>query len=156
MTSRQTSAFQKAIGTKVETGAFAEGKLTLQIQPMRIDWVHEPPDNPGAAVPQHMGLFPGAADPLLQFGRRWARSDSFPGTPRVALGLVLTSETTDRASGYRELSDLIDGVPTDSNARDFMYQVNIPRHSKASVDGLMVNRLSRWSVALYRRFIVTP
>jgi hypothetical protein len=38
----ETSIVQRAIATRIETGPFAEGKLTLQVQPIRIDWVHEP------------------------------------------------------------------------------------------------------------------
>jgi len=106
--------------------------------------------------PSWLGPFPAAARPLLDLGRRWAASGSFPDTPRIALGLVLTSPTADRASGYRELADFVDGVPADPNATDFVYQVNIPRDSRADVAGLRVNRLSKWSVMLSRLLTIIP
>ena len=66
----------------------------------------------------------------------------------------MVSATTDRESGYGELSHFVD-VPANPIATDFMYQVNIPRDSRAGVV-LRVNRLSKWSVALYRQIVVAP
>ena len=68
----ETSIFQRATGTKVEIGPFAEGKLTLQTQPMRVDWVHEPAATPAEPDAPDLGPFPSAAGPLLELGRRWA------------------------------------------------------------------------------------
>jgi|GEM_PF-1843818 len=150
----ETSTYQRANATKVEVGPFAEGRLTLQVQPMRVDWVHEPLVSLGQQGVSVLGPFPDAADPLLDLSRRWASSNSFPGTPRIALGLVVSSSTTDRASGYRELANLIEGVPTNPEASDFMYQVNIPRTAHVDIAGLKVNRLSKWGVALIRQFVV--
>jgi hypothetical protein len=153
----EISTVQKTTATKTEIGPFAEGTLKLQVQPMRVDWRHEPTGIGSApGLFPVLGPFPQAADSLLELGRRWAANNSFPDTPRVALGLVLVSLTTDRASGYRELADFVDGVPTNPDASDFMYQVNIPRDSHVDVAGLRVNRLSKWSVGLYRLLALTP
>ena len=148
----ENSIFQRTTGTKTEIGTLAEAKLTLQIQPMRVDWVHEQSANPGEQGAPRLGPFPDAAGPLLQLARQWATRSSFPDTSRVALGLVLVSSTTDRESGYGELSHFVD-VPANPIASDFMYQVNIPRDCRAGVV-LRVNRLSRWSVASHRQIVV--
>jgi len=123
---------------------------------MRVDWLHEAADAPGERGIPRLGAFPTAVEPLVQLGRRWATGNSFPDTLRIALGVVLVSPTVDRASGYRELSAFVDGAPTNPGARDFLYQVNVPRDSRAGVDALRLNRLSRWSVGLVRRFVVAP
>jgi hypothetical protein len=152
----ETSSLQRATATKTETGPLAEARLTLQVQPMRVDWIHAPMGIANEqGLPPFLGTFPGAADPLLQLGRRWATSVSFPDTPRIALGLTLMSRTEDRASGYRELADFVP-VPTDPNVADFSCQINIPRSSCVDVADLKVNRLSKWSVGLSRLFAITP
>jgi hypothetical protein len=122
---------------------------------MRVDWIHEPLAGLGQKDASVLGPFPDAADPLLELSRHWASTNSFPDTSRIALGLVLSSPTTDRASGYRELAEFIEGVPTNPDASDFMYQVNIPRISHVNVAGLKVNRLSKWGVTLIRQFVLT-
>ena len=140
----ETTTQQRAAATRVESGSFAEGTLRLQIQPMRVDWFYEPPPATTAAMPA-FGRFPAAARPFLEFVRRWATTGSFPTSTRIALGFTLIAATEGRATGYRELSEFIDGVPT-PDATDFQYQVNRPRASRAGIEGLNINRLSRWSV----------
>jgi hypothetical protein len=153
----ENSVVQRATATRTERGPFADGNLSLQIQPMRIDWVHEPV-GVGAVggLPPVLGVFPTAADALLQLGRRWVTNGWFPpSTPRVALGFILISPAPDRESGYRELGQFIDGVPNTPDATDFQYQVNRPRASRTGIDGLQVNRLSKWSVGAYGVFVIS-
>lgn len=151
----ENSAVQRATATRSESGSFADGTLGLQVQPMRIDWVHEPVGlGSEGASPPTFGPFPGAAEPLLELGRRWVRSAWFPATQRIALGFVLISATPDRQAGYRELTRFIDAVPKGSDATDFQYQVNRPRPSRAGISGLRVNRLSKWSVGTYQMVVV--
>jgi hypothetical protein len=153
----ESSTVQRTMSTKVETGPFAEGKLRLIVQPMRIDWVHEPADiETEWGVENVLGPFPSACEPLLHLGRRWAKSDLFPSIQRIALGLVLIFPTRDRATGYRGLDQFIDGVPNAPDAADFLYQVNRPRPSRAGIDGLRVNRLSKWSVGAYKTVVINP
>jgi hypothetical protein len=146
----ETSVFQRASSTRIESGPFAEGTLTLQVQPIRIDWAYEPLGIEANAQPRVLGTFPSAAEPLIKLGHRWIESNSFPAAQRIAIGLILISATPDRASGYRELSEFIDGVPEASDATDFQYQINRPRPSAVDIEGLQLNRLSRWSVGAYK------
>jgi hypothetical protein len=145
----ETSVTQRASATRIETGPYAEGKLTLQVQPIRIDWVHEAAGMGDGGQSATLGIFPGAAEPLVQLAHRWVQSDRLPSTQRMALGFVLISPTPDRQTGYEELRQFIDGVPTAPDATDFSYQVNRPRSSATHIDGLRVNRLSKWSVGAY-------
>ena len=122
---------------------------------MRIDWAYEPVGlEAREGLPPFIGPFPAAADPLIQFGHRWAASAWFPSVSRVAVGFTLLSPTRDRETGYQELSQFIDGVPNTPDARDFYYQVNRPRVSRAGIEGLQVNRLAKWSVGAFLVFAV--
>jgi hypothetical protein len=150
----ESSTMQRALAMRTDTGSFADGTLNLHTLPMRIDWVYEPVASFAieGGLPPVLGPFPGSADPLIQLGHRWATSGWFPSTPRIALGLILISAVQDRDAGYRELAQFIDGVPDASDAQDFQYQVNRPRPSKSEIEGLRVNRLSKWSVGAFRQF----
>jgi len=153
----ENSAQQRATLTRVETGPFADSTLRLQTQPMRIDWIQEPEGlGPEVSLPQLLGPFPAAAEALLKLGRRWASSGLFPSAQRLALGFVLVSPTPNREEGYRALEQFIDGVPNTPDAVDFQYQVNRPRSSGAGIEGIQVNRLSKWSVGAYQFLAVAP
>ncbi len=151
----ETSTFQRGTATKRDSGPFEQGTLTLQVQPMRIDWLFEADnrtsDDDAMAV---VGSFPASAEAFLRLAHHWAQSELFPATQRLALGFVLVAETPDRQTGYDELSRLIDAVPRGTDATDFHYQVNRPRASRAGVDNLQVNRLSKWSVGAYQRVVL--
>ena len=152
----ETSTKQKQIATTIEIGGLGEGRLTLQIQPMRVDWVYEAPGiGSENGLPPVLGPFPAATEPLLQLGRKWVGTDKFPETPRIALGLVLLSATHDRMTGYEELAGFVEGVPKEPTATDFSYQVNLPRDSRAGIVGLAINRVSKWSVGMYKLVAVT-
>lgn len=153
----ESSIIQRATSTRTETGPFADGTLTLQVQPMRVDWNYEPIGvGLHDGLPPVLGAFPTAAGPLLQFGYRWVRAAWFPSTSRIALAFVLISATANRERGYRELDRYIDGVPSTPDATDFHYQVNRPRASRAGLDGLQINRLSKWSVGGYGSVFFAP
>jgi|HubBroStandDraft_2_1064218.scaffolds.fasta_scaffold338677_2 hypothetical protein len=103
-----------------------------------------------------IGPFPASAEPLVEIGCRWAAIASFPSTSRIALGLTLVSPVADRETGYRELASFVDGVPNADEASDFHYQINYPRPSRAGVEGLLINRLAKWSVSAFRLGIFRP
>jgi len=73
----------------------------------------------------------------------------------MALGFILISGVPDRATGYQELGKFVDGVPSSDDATDFLYQVNRPRASRAGVEGLHLNRLSKWSVGGHQVVTIT-
>jgi hypothetical protein len=145
----ETSIVQRMIAVRTETGPFAAGTLTLIVQPTRLDWNYEglPSDVP---IALKIGPYPDALRPFLDFCHRCGTAAWFPSTTRIALGLVLTVPTENRQTGYHELSQYIDGVPDDPEARDFQYQVNLPRAARVGIDRLEINRLSKWSVGSIR------
>jgi hypothetical protein len=152
----ETTIVQREAALRIESGPFAEGKLTLQVQPIRIDWVHEPAGMGEGGQPVTLGRFPAAAEPLPQLGRQWIESEWFPSVQRMALGFVLTSPTRNNETGYGELRRFIDGVPSSPDAADFLYQVNRARPSRVGLNGIHVNRLSRWSVGAYQFVALAP
>jgi hypothetical protein len=139
-------SWQRLQNLRIESGPFADGILKVLGQPMRIDCIHEPAETFGTP-PEVLGSFPHAVDPLKALVYRWLENYAFPTTQRIALGLTLHFETRDRRAGYQSLKQFVDGVPDSDEATDFIYQINRPRPSCTGLSGLIINRLSRWSVA---------
>jgi hypothetical protein len=138
-------------GEVTATTASPDGKLSLQIQSSRIDWLVQPAD---IEIPDLLAdpRFPeiGPVDPsLARFGhlvRAWLQHPDLPELNRLAFGLLVHAPVKDRRTGYSILPEYIP-VRLDPDSSDFLYQVNKPVQSRTSVPGLAVNRLARWSVA---------
>lgn len=91
----------------------------------------------------------GEAKPALEFLRHIAEKwvDVEVPVRRVGFGAVLHSDVSSVSEGYQELSRLLPSVKLDvQGSSEFLYQINRPRRSQV-VDGLMINRVSKWSVA---------
>jgi hypothetical protein len=77
---------------------------------------------------------------------RWIENG--PEFTRIALGVVVHEPVPSREEGYRRLARYLPAVKIDpEGSSELFYQVNRPRKSQV-IEGLKVNRLSKWSVAL--------
>jgi hypothetical protein len=113
------------------------------IQPLRVDWVYNKPEEAQAI---------GSFSPSLNLFHRLMNSwfEVAPNALRLAFGGVLLIPVDTKADGYRLLSTLLPSVIIDAEgSSDFSYQINRARISKAGIEGLRINRLSRWSTALW-------
>jgi hypothetical protein len=149
----ENTIHQRAVALRQDSGSFLDAAATLTVLPGRIDWVFMPLQTaePGFAT---LGPFPVAAERHLAAMSQWVRSERFPATRRLALGIVLVEPTETRESGYERLRHFIDAVPR-GEASDFLYQVNRYRASTTDVPELKVNRLAKWSVSQVRMVVVT-
>jgi hypothetical protein len=143
----------EAVNSQSKLGLYQErGKLddtsvlALQVQGGRVDWFLLPTDasEPGPHFAT-IGDFPQTLEQFSALMRRW-----FPSSPllsRFALAGVLLQPQPDRVAGYIQLSKYVPAVRISTSSFDFLYQINRPRQ----IEGLHINRLTRWSVALHRR-----
>lgn len=142
-------------GLYLESGTVEERKLSLQIQPERIDWTLTPLDPTGAApitgLPS-LGSFPVTLASFMDLMLRWL--PVCPPANRLAFGCVLFQPAENRQAGYLQTAQYLDGIVTldPENSSDFFYQINRPRPSGTGLQGLRINRLSRWSVLLFEGF----
>ncbi|MCX6622640.1 MAG: hypothetical protein NTY38_16535 [Acidobacteria bacterium] len=142
-------------GTGVVQGAFATGKLILRLESDRIDWVLSPADMEAeelAASAEFTGLGP-AMDGLDAFSviaEKWLDFDEAPAVARIAFGAVFVHQEPDRRAGYLRLPDYVP-VVVDPESSDFLYQINLPlTQSTSDIEGLQLNRLSKWAVVRIR------
>lgn len=151
----ETITSRPKIGQYVASGDFEGRRLTLHIQPGRIEWNLSPTprDSDEEFAPPSLGLFSEALASLLKVASAWL--PHAPALNRIAFGAVLTQPVADRRAGYVLLQHYLKSVKIDPDgSSDLSYQINRPRPS-AYVEGLPINRLSKWSVQLAQRVTMT-
>ncbi len=149
----------KGIEQRAE-GPFYDRKLALRVRPGRVDWVLTTADS---GVPDEGGVgtagkFAECLEIMDEVAGNWWGSEGCPSFQRLALGAVLLFPVADRELGYRVLSTYLPSVKLDAeNSRDFSYQINKPRIFRALDIEVLINRLSKWSVAAFQvgAFVVT-
>jgi len=125
--------------------------LSLQCDRQRIDWLLTSvivADRELTEFPR-FGKLPEALDLYRRFFLSWLAHA--PSCKRVAFGCVLTRAAESREAGYRWISNLLPAITLDpKGSSDFSYSINRPRQSTSGIEGLNINRLSKWSVARLR------
>lgn len=130
------------IELRQEEGETKLGHLVLAILPMRIDWLlPEELEKPETLTPDE------SLNEFHAYVERWL--EMAPIMQRLAFGAVIEVPMQNRPSGYRQLSPYLPFVQIDADASsDFLYQINRPRDSTSGIQGLRINRLSKWSVSV--------
>lgn len=138
-------------GGQQEEGPFEGGKLILNIQPTRIDWlftVTKDKEEDVEEIPT-IGSFTKSLNPFLQLMLKWLSIS--PPLQRLAFGAILLQPVDDLETGYRLIATYLPFVQLDSEgSSDFFYQINRPRNSMSGITGLEVNRLSKWSITRWQ------
>lgn len=147
-------------GSGLIQGAFDPGKLILRLEPDRIDWVLAPPErDTGELVAAHEFPTLGAAMEMISafsaIAEKWLRLDDLPAIARIAFGAVLMHPEGDRRTAYLRLPDYVP-VRVDPESSDFLYQINLPPVPSATgIEGLRLNRLSKWNVVTLKLLAIT-
>jgi hypothetical protein len=140
---------QPRAGKHTLEGRLEPGKLVLSVEPLRIDWLFAPPGEPNPEVSGFpvLGPYPQILEVFLGPVHRWLTADSCPELQRMAFGAVVILPVENGPTAYRQLGAYLHGsVSLDpGHSSDFLYQINRPRDSHSGVEGLRVNRLSKWS-----------
>lgn len=139
---------QPKTGVLLDEGSFETGKLILNVQPIRVDWLFIPTFDQETNSPavSHLATFQSAVTTFVGLAERWF--NICPSLVRLAFGAVLDIPVTNRPDGYRRLMEFLPGIQLDADgSSDFLYQINRPRVSRYAPT-LRINRLSKWSVAM--------
>lgn len=149
----ETKTVQPKFDRQTEQGLFLGAKLVNQVQPNRIDWLIQLTDQEsGAIVFPTIGPFLEVIEPFVELMLRWFNLKTCPELKRLAFGPTFVYPVDSRVAGYRQLSVYLHSIKLDpEGSSDFLYQINRIRNSTSKIDGLKINRLSKWSVSALQR-----
>ena len=156
----ETRNSQPRLGVIQESGAFLDGVLTLNVTPLRVDWLLSVSTDPSGS---ESGL-PILGDLTKIVESFCSRLDAWfnlaPPVKRLAFGCVGSQQVAGHKEGYELLGKYLPGVTVDpEGSSEFLYQINRPRPSTV-IDGLIVNRLTKWSAArtqsVSMQLVLTP
>jgi hypothetical protein len=128
------------------------GRLSLTVQPNRINWLFSAIiDEEEIAVPI-IGPFEETLGIFLPLMERWLQLDTCPPLSRIAFGTILLFPVDSQQIGYQQLNELLPSITLDpeEDVSDFSYQINRPRNTITQVEDLRINRLSKWQVSTIR------
>lgn len=136
-------------------GEFEGRRLTLQIQPGLIDWSVSPLVKAAEEDPDILvGPFPDVLASLAKVAAPWL--PSAPALTRFAFGAILVQPVENVRGGYVLIQRYLPSVVVDPDgSSDLFYQINRRRTSTSQIEGLRINRLSKWSVQVAQRVTVT-
>lgn len=143
---RQAQRYQRE-----ETGTFQDSTLTLAIDLLRIQWIVGPRLDAESLnlenQPPVLGSFMERQAWFCGLMERWL--PNCPPLVRLAFNASLWHAVSDHQSGYRMLNRYLRCVEVDPGSSDFLYRINRARPSATTIQGLIVNRLSTWTVAKF-------
>ena len=144
-----------ARGEHVESGPFDKGNLTLQVNPIRIDWFLTVNQKAVLDEIYYLGAFQGIGDTFIKLMAEWLALAGAPPIQRLAFGAILNQPVDGREEGYKLLSKYLPNVQLSPESTDFLYQINRPRKSNVpDMTTHSINRLSKWScVSIHRTLI---
>lgn len=143
------SAANLRIGLRTLAIGFRSGKLVLKLEPGRVDWLFVPRDpdptaGPLAELPS-VGPITENLESFSDLVERWLLREDVPDIVRTAFGAAVRHSEPDRRSAYVRLPDYLP-IRLNPDSSDFNLQISVPTDSRAHIDGLRINRLTRWAV----------
>lgn len=140
------------MGHLQQDGVFEGKRLVLQVQPERVDWNLRPPvlspEEEESDILPIVGSLPDVLNSFLDLMFRWLQIQ--PPITRLAFGAILLQPVQDLRAGYITIGEYLPYVKVDPDrSSEFSYQINRPRDCTSGIEGLRINRLTRWSVAKF-------
>lgn len=134
----------------VEEGLWQENLLSIVSYPDRIDLLFSSNAAP-SAVPRLSNV--GLIDDVVPIAASLLDNISFAEVTRIAFGLILIHPEHDHAGAYQTLQKLLPNVKIESDAREFLYQINLPFKLKKHPE-IEINSLRKVSAIVFKYFNV--
>ncbi len=148
----ETSIHRARQGILRQEGQLEDKRLILTSQPGRINWLFAAIEDKEEMALPIIGSFDEMFEVFSPLMLRWFESDTCPPLSRLAFGAVLLSPVDAKELGYQQLNGLLPSIELDTEGiSDFLYQINRPRDTTLQIEGLQINRLSKWSVVTLRQ-----
>jgi hypothetical protein len=147
---------QPRSGEFSERGGLGPGRIDLNINPESMTWIHFMEKLQIEKHQQKEGLvsfgeFPSACEDFCSLMSNWFSLDAVPNLVRLAFGAVLFQPVQNQEEGISRLAKYIPAITLDpAPSSSFLYQVNRRRDSKQNTEGLVINRVMKWSLAQHQ------
>ena len=156
-TESESYKFDRRLNRHHFEGEFHDGIMNLDINPLRIDFNYIA--NKTNSISQMCDLYLGSIDDefpiFISSINDFLELENCPNAHRIAFATTLFIPTESRTTGYKLLSKYLSTVEIDpENSSDFMYQIN-RRRSSSIVEGLLINRLTKWHVIQYQSTLLS-
>jgi hypothetical protein len=147
---------QPRTGVQQEDGSFEGGRLSVIVQPARVDWILTVDDNQATNSPiPSIGQFVYLLNVFTDKMTHWLEMS--PPLQRLAFGSILLLPMDEESSARQQLFAYLPFDPQKfEDAQEFLYQINRPRSSTLGISNLQINRLSKWSVIKWRTLNFSP
>ena len=134
-------------GTTLAEGGNGNNTLTFSSRPGRVD-LNMQPILPDLGAPLEgfvtLGLFLETLPQLQTVVEKWLEESDI--IIRLAFGTVLLMDSESVQAANRKVDGMLPGVEVDAEgSSDFFYQINRRRKARSAA-GMLVNRLTKWSV----------
>ncbi len=144
--------FRRQSGPVAETLA-----MEVHVQPERLDVFFVPANVEGQVPVNDFGPVQHAIERANALLLPWLEKNAI-GFTRIAMGVVVLSDVEEREAGYEAVMELVPSLRFDarSGVSDFLFQINRPKPSPQN--GMILNRLMKWSVSRQQSFrlVVDP
>lgn len=159
--------WKKVVGTTAETeftnaktqerikeGVFLNGKLTLNINPIRIDWRYAVTEEISQRGQQFntLGAFSENNTRFRRLMDKWLSAPSIPPITRLAFGAVWLQPTDTLTKSTEILASCLPFLDL-KDVPEFQYHINRPRKSRSGITDLEINRLSKWNLLKLRSVV---
>ena len=141
----ESSTTRPAQRLTTEEGAWNKGRLTINDQPGRIDFVLSAVASDPSNIPT-VGLLPEVCE---SFGKLLL-SAKLPKCARLAVGIASNISCLSEAEAIGVFRGLVPALKF-QGATDLSVQVNLPKKFP-KIGGLRINRLSKWSQLVWQVF----
>ncbi|MEG3975459.1 hypothetical protein QT970_12670 [Microcoleus sp. herbarium8] len=147
---------QPRTGVQQEDGSFEGGRLSVTVQPARVDWMLTVDNNQATNSPiPSIGQFVDVLNLFADKMTHWLEMS--PPLQRLAFGSILLLPMDEESSARQQLFAYLPLNPQNfENAQEFLYQINRPRNSISGISNLLINRLSKWSVIRWKTINFLP
>lgn len=154
VTGKAPSEFNKTLGETRTVGEIDECRLLLLINSKIIQWQVFPKLDPTMEGIPSLGQIGSCLNWFTNAMSRWF--SNAPTVKRIGLGVSLYQPTSSESHAYEILNRYLRNVSIDVNCMDFHFQINRRIPSQSGIDGLLINRLTKWYAAQFELGIETP
>ena len=145
------------MGAVHEEGPLGPMNLSIDLVSFRVDLVLGPlnaaptntPTVDNCSVP-NIGIIESAYPLYFSLVGRLLKLPQMPILSRIALGAVYLYPVGTRSEGYKRIGDLLPFKPDPENSSELFYQINRPKKLLFNNKEIVINRLTKWSVAMYQ------